>query len=111
MASVYDINRGVNKSLEFKGIKAQYILFLGAGLVVLLLLYALLYLIGLSSYVGLGIIVPGGGVYIATVQRMSKKYGEHGLKKQIAARQLPAAVLSLSRKVFINLKNPTHETK
>jgi hypothetical protein len=111
MASVYDINRGVNKSLEFKGIKAQYILFLAAGLVVLLLLYAVLHLVGFGAYVCLGIIVPGGGLYIAAVQRMSKKYGEHGLKKKIAARQLPNAVLSLSRKVFINLKNPTHETK
>jgi len=111
MATVYDINKGINKSLEFKGIKAQYIIFLAVGLVVLLLLYAILYVIGLGTYVCLGIIIPGGGAYIAGIQRMSKKYGEHGLKKQMAARQLPPAVLSLSRKVFLQLKDSPHAKK
>lgn len=37
MATVYPINRGVNRSLEFKGIKAQYVIYLALGLVLLLL--------------------------------------------------------------------------
>src|SRR4051812_23212639 len=47
---IYQINRGVNKPIEFKGLKAQYIGYLGGGLVVLLILFAILYLIGLSVY-------------------------------------------------------------
>jgi hypothetical protein len=30
MSAVYQINKGVNRSLEFKGIKGSYILYLGA---------------------------------------------------------------------------------
>ncbi|HMT97439.1 MAG TPA: DUF4133 domain-containing protein, partial [Ferruginibacter sp.] len=30
--SVYQINKGINRSIEFKGLKAQYIWYLGGGL-------------------------------------------------------------------------------
>ena len=36
--SVYSINKNSNKSIEFKGLKAQYIWYLGGGLVCLLIL-------------------------------------------------------------------------
>lgn len=32
--SVYQINKGINKPIEFKGLKAQYIWYLGGGLVI-----------------------------------------------------------------------------
>ncbi|MBD0288989.1 MAG: DUF4133 domain-containing protein, partial [Flavisolibacter sp.] len=38
--SVYQINKGINKPIEFKGFKAQYIWYLGGGLVALLILFA-----------------------------------------------------------------------
>jgi hypothetical protein len=41
-ASVYKINKGINKPIEFKGLKAQYIAYLGAGLITLLILFAVL---------------------------------------------------------------------
>ena len=39
--SVYQINKGINKPIEFKGLKAQYIWYLGGGLVALLILFAI----------------------------------------------------------------------
>lgn len=109
MATVYEINKGINRSLEFKGIKAQYIIYLAAGLVILLLVFAILYMLGISIYVCVGIVIPAGtGLFIA-VQQYSKKYGEHGLLKKAAQRRLPAYVKSSSRKVFTRLSEK-HET-
>ena len=54
--SVYKINKGINKPIEFKGLKAQYIWYLGGGLLILLILFAILYICGLNSFVCLGII-------------------------------------------------------
>jgi hypothetical protein len=100
MASVYQINKGVNRALEFKGIKAQYILFLAAGLVLLLLLFAILYLGGCNTYLLVGVILPAGaGLFYAGAQ-MSKRYGEHGLLKKIAKQQLPKCVKSKTWKTF-----------
>src|ERR1700737_2423640 len=105
MATVYEINKGINRSIEFKGIKAQYIIYLAAGLVGLLIVFAILYVIGINIYVCLGIILSGGGGLVMTVQSYSKKYGEHGLLKKAAGRQLPGCIQSRSRKIFHQLQH------
>lgn len=43
--SVYPINKGINQSIEFKGLKAQYIWYLGGGVVGLMILFAILFLL------------------------------------------------------------------
>ena len=111
MATVYEINKGINRSIEFRGIKAQYIIYLAAGLVALLLLFAILYVIGISIYLCLGIVLPAGAGLIMTVQRYSKKYGEHGLIKKGARHKLPAYIQSNSRQIFIRLTEHNNEEK
>ncbi len=109
MATVYEINKGINRSIEFKGIKAQYILYLAAGLVGLLLLFAILYMTGVSIYICLGIVLPAGGGLFMVVQHFSKTYGEHGLLKRAAQRHLPTVIRSRSRTIFNQLKETRHE--
>ena len=46
--SVYQINKGINKPIEFKGLKAQYIWYLGGGLVALLIVFAIIYICGIT---------------------------------------------------------------
>lgn len=111
MATVYEINKGIGGSVEFKGIKAQYIIYLAIGMVVLLLLFAILYKLGISIYICLGIVLVGGGGFVAFIQRMSSLYGEHGLKKKMAIKYLPKAIISRSRNTFVNLKKQSGEKK
>ena len=99
--SVYQINKGINKSIEFKGLKAQYIWWLGGGIVAVLLLFALLYMIGVNSYISIGLIaLAGTGIFI-WIYKLSNKYGEHGMKKKMARRSIPKVIKSYSRKPFI----------
>jgi hypothetical protein len=99
--SVYKINKGINKSIEFKGLKAQYIWWLGGSIVGLLLLFAILYMIGVNSFISIGIIaIAGTGIFI-WVYRMSNKYGEHGMKKKLASRSIPDVLKCYSRKIFV----------
>ena len=105
MGTVYNINKGVNKSLEFKGIKAQYIIYLAAGLVGLLLLFAFMYIIGIPVFIALPIIGIGGFLLFTKVTRYSHKYGEHGLMKSAAHKKLPPMITCRTRKVFIQLKD------
>ena len=44
MGTVYQINKGLNRPISFKGLKVQYIAYLGDGLVALLLIYSRLHL-------------------------------------------------------------------
>jgi hypothetical protein len=99
--SVYQINKGINQSIEFKGLKAQYIWYLGGGVVGLLIVFAVMYIIGLPSYVCIGVVLIVGTFLVMKIYGMSNKYGEHGLMKVLARKQVPKIIKSRSRKVFI----------
>ena len=96
----YTINKGINKPIEFKGLKAQYIGYLGGGLVCLLVLFAILYLIGMAVYLCMLIIAGLGSLLFFKVFALSHKYGQHGLMKKNAARYVPNYLKFRSRKIF-----------
>jgi Flp pilus assembly protein TadB len=102
--SVYRINKGINKSIEFKGLKAQYIAYLGIGLVVLLIMFAILYISGVNMFICLALVLLLGTMLFVFVYRMSDRYGQHGLMKHAAKRSIPAHITSNSRKIFLQLK-------
>ncbi|MCW3074582.1 MAG: hypothetical protein JWP69_1651 [Flaviaesturariibacter sp.] len=101
MSSVYRINKGVNKPVEFKGFKAQYIWYLGAGLVLLLMGFAVLYICGVNPALCLGIILLSGAGLFIYVGRMSRTYGAYGWMKKIARKRVPKVIKSTSRRYFL----------
>lgn len=103
MSSVYRINKGINKPIEFKGLKAQYIMYLAVGLITLLILFAICYIAGINMFVCLGLTAAMGTALFITVYRMSDTYGEHGLLKKWARRKIPEFIRASSRKVFRQL--------
>lgn len=112
MATVYEINKGIGRSVEFKGIKAQYIIYLALGLILLLLLFAILYAVcHLKIYYCLGVVAVGGVGFVTTIQRLSRTYGENGLQKRMASAKLPKAVRSRSRRIFIQINQEDHAQK
>jgi len=99
--SVYTLNKGINKPLEFKGLKAQYIWYLGVGLVALLFLFAMLYIVvELDAFSCAGIILVMGVGLVLKIYQLSHQYGQHGLMKRLARRQVPLVVKSYSRLIF-----------
>jgi hypothetical protein len=102
--SVYRINKGINRPIEFKGLKAQYIWYLGAGLVLLLVMFAVMYISGVNVFISLPLILFLGTVLFMFIYRLSDKYGQFGLMKETARRSVPAYITFNSRKVVLNLK-------
>lgn len=104
MGSIYQINKGVSRPIEFRGLYGQYIGYLAGGLVLLLLSFALLYILGVPLVVVLPVILGlGTGLFFA-VTRLSKRFGVHGLEKFMAKRGLPDYIRFSSRKVFTGLR-------
>ena len=101
--SVYQINKGINKPVEFKGLKAQYIWYLGGGLLLLLVLFAVLYICGVNTLVCLGVIIISGTILFMHTYKLSNKYGQYGLMKSLAKRSIPKTVKNSTRKIFVNL--------
>lgn len=113
MATIYKINKGINKPIQFKGLKAQYITYLGIGMVVLLILFASLYIIGVNLYLCILIVGSLGLGLFMTVIRLSHKYGEHGLLKRLARKYIPVFIRFKSRRLFIYLDRnmPIHKAR
>lgn len=101
MSAVYTINKGVNKSIEFKGLKAQYIWWLGGGLVGILILFAVMYLVGVNTYFSLVVAVGGAAGIIVYVYWLSNTYGEFGMMKRMARRNVPKVIKGRTRRIFL----------
>lgn len=98
--SIYRINKGINKSIEFKGFKAQYIWYMGGLMLALLLIFAILYFLGINQYLSLAII---GGLALFGTQKiyvLSKKYGQHGLMKAMSRKMIPPVLTCRDRLAF-----------
>jgi hypothetical protein len=106
-SSVYQINKGINKPIEFRGLKAQYIWYLGGGLLALLILFAILYICGVNTFICLAVIVSLGVALFMYVYKLSHAYGEYGMMKKIARKGVPKLLKANSRKIFIEMKR-TH---
>lgn len=102
----YHINKGINRPIEFRGLKAQYIGYLAVCVVGCLAGFGVLYACGVSLYVCTPLALGLGGWVVTRVFRMSKRFGQFGLMKRAAWKRMPRALLSRSRKVFIHLNRP-----
>src|SRR5690606_36065300 len=109
MATVYRINKGVNRSIEFRGIKAQYLLFVAVGVVLLPLLSAIASIAGIPSMTAIVAVVAAGDALVLADQRYSKRNGEHGVAKKLAQSRLPRYVTASSRNVFISFNSGKYE--
>jgi Domain of unknown function (DUF4133) len=101
--SVYKINKGINKPIEFKGLKAQYIAYLAAGLISLLVLFAILYITGVNMFACLALVAILGTSLFMSVYRLSDTYGQYGLLKKLAMRNIPDSIKATTRKIFTDL--------
>jgi hypothetical protein len=101
--SIYHINKGINKSIEFRGLRAQYIWYF-AGLVMgLLIVYATLYIAGAGTIISVAVTGSAAAYGSIKIFSLSRKYGEHGLMKAAARKRVPKVINSYSRRFFQHL--------
>jgi hypothetical protein len=100
----YNINKGIGKSITFRGLKAQYIWWLGGALIADMILFGILYIGGVNSWLCVLIALGLGTALVTGIYRISNTYGEFGLMKTRAAKDIPKTLRSFSRKEFIKLK-------
>ena len=92
MSSVYQVNKGIDQPVEFRGLRAQYIWWLGGGVVGLLMLFAMMYVVGVNMYVCVLVILLLGLLLFLLVYKMNRQYGEHGLMKKMATKAIPKKI-------------------
>ena len=90
----YTINKGIGRSVEFKGLKAQYLFLFAGGLLAVFVLLVIFYTAGVDQWACIGF--GRGGCLNAGVLHLpyDARYGEHGLMKLAAARRRPRYLIN-----------------
>ncbi len=85
----YAINKGIGRSVEFKGLKAQYLFIFAGGLLAVLILVMILYTLGVHSWLCLGVGVGLASLVVWQTFSLNQRYGEYGLMKKAAHKRHP----------------------
>jgi len=91
--SNYNINKGIGRTVEFKGLKAQYLFIFAGGLLGTLILVMILYMAGVNSYICLFLGIGGASLIVWQTFSLNQKYGEHGLMKIGAIKRHPRYII------------------
>lgn len=93
----YPVNKGIGRSVEFKGLKAQYLFIFVGGLLALFVLFVILYMIGIDQWICIGFGVVSASVLVWQTFTLNARYGEHGLMKLGATNSHPRYLLNRRR--------------
>jgi len=110
----YTINKGIGRSSEFKGLKAQYLFIFAAGLLSVFVLFVVMYMAGVSQWVCIAFGVITGSILVWGTFYLNERYGEHGLVKLMALANHPRYIINrkctgrlLKRIIRTNLQTST----
>ena len=93
----YPVNKGIGRSVEFKGLKAQYLFIFVGGLLALFVLFVILYMIGIDQWICIGFGIVSASVLVWQTFALNARYGEHGLMKLGATKSHPRYLLNRRR--------------
>jgi len=106
----FNINKGIGQSVEFKGLKAQYLFIFAGGLLAVFVLFVILYLAGINQWVCIGLGVSSASLLVWQTFALNRRYGEHGLMKRMANSNHPRYLLN-RRHITQMIKNKVKEKK
>lgn len=89
----YNINKGIGRTVEFKGLKAQYLFIFAGGLLGLLILVMIMYMVGVNSFICIALGSGSASLIVWQTFSLNRKYGEHGLMKIAANKKHPKYII------------------
>ena len=93
----YPINKGIGRSVEFQGLKSQYLFIFAGGLLALFVLFVILYMAGVNQWICIGFGGTAAAILVWQTFSLNRKYGEHGLMKRSALHSHPRYLINRRR--------------
>ena len=93
----YPINKGIGRSVEFQGLKSQYLFIFAGGLLALFVLFVILYMAGVNQWICIGFGGTSASILVWQTFSLNNKYGEHGLMKRSALHSHPRYLINRRR--------------
>ena len=93
----YNVNKGIGKPAEFKGLQSQYLFIFAGGLLAVFVVYVIMYMAGVSQW--FCILFCGGAAttLVWLTFTLNRKYGAHGLMKLQARMNHPRYLINRIR--------------
>lgn len=113
--SLYTINKGMGKDVEFHGLRAQYLFIFAGGLLCVFLIFVVMYMAGVPPLSCVVLAATLGAALVWGTYRLNDKYGAHGLMKAAAARSHPRRIIHRKRLARLlrqpqeSIKSPNNE--
>ena len=95
--SEYSINKGIGRSVEYKGLKAQYLFIFAGGLLAIFVVFVIMYIAGISQWVCIGFGAVSATALVALTFRLNARYGRYGLMKVAAVKYHPRYIINRRR--------------
>lgn len=92
MIQSYRMYHRLGRSVVFKGLAGHFIWWMGAALVILLLFFAILYLLAVPLWICVVFAIGGGTVSYWLLHRFSSRYGENGWMKHRCRQSIPITI-------------------
>ena len=106
----FPINRGIGKSVEFKGLKSQYLFIFVGGLLATFILFVIMYMVGINQWFCIGFGVVAASVLVWQTFALNAKYGEYGLMKLQARGSHPKYIINRrGHRPFIRFRRPSNK--
>ena len=93
----FEINKGIGRNVEFKGLESQYLFVFAAGLLAVFVVFVILYMAGVNRWFCIALCVVSATGITLGVFRLNRKYGPHGLMKLAAAGYRPYYIINRKR--------------
>jgi hypothetical protein len=93
----FTVNKGINKPVEFQGLKSQYLFIFAGGLLGIIILFMVMYMSGVPQTVCIGFAVITAPLLIWQTFSLNKKYGTHGLMKLQSVKRYPRRLINRRR--------------
>ena len=71
----HNINKGIGKSVEFKGLKSQYLFIFAGGLLAVFVVFVIMYMAGVDQWVCIGFGVIAASALVWLTFNLNAKYG------------------------------------
>lgn len=77
----FNINKGIGRPAEFKGLIAQYLFIFGGGMLAVFVVTVIIYMIGVPQMICVDFGLLSGSVLVWATFHLNGKYGQYGLMK------------------------------
>ncbi|WP_291528635.1 DUF4133 domain-containing protein [Bacteroides sp. UBA939] len=102
----FNINKGIGRPAEFRGLVAQYLFIFVGGLLAVFVVTVIIYMIGVPQMICVGFGLVSGSVLVWLTFHLNGKYGQHGLMKVQATKNHPRYISNRRRlqRLFTHIK-------